>query len=336
MGDKPEPVHAWWEPINKQHTFHFAPAWSIHGKCEVECAGDRVFWAWRHQKDGMQPVYIWWDDKNKQHTFHLDTDGPWTHGGVDEAKAAVAFYAYPDEASAPEGACAVHAFWDAANQQHNFHCGEAWNNGETSAETGQNLYYVMPKGWNPDMANEHDGHDHEGGGGGEVMERTIGLQLDSEDGSLTDEAKQTFLTDCNSVIQAETSEQKHCSCKDASVQNEGILEVTFEGPQECLDDLAMKATWDSMDTEAMKIVGDMMMKQLLHLSLILLMLAVPGPKKLLKAFLGQASSLRACFDSTILLHMWKWLTPKCLATIRLYAIALWLSMRKFCLKYWSP
>jgi len=114
----------------------------------------------------------------------------------------------------------------------------------------------MPKAWNPADANKHDDHDHGGGGGGDMMEKTIGLQLASEDGSLTDEAEQTFLTDCNTVIKA--SAQSHCSCKSASVENEGILEVTFEGPQKCLDELAMKETWDGLDTEAMKIVGDMM------------------------------------------------------------------------------
>jgi len=85
-----EPVYDWWDDGNKQHSFHFEPAWD-----DAEVKGDIRFYAFRDQANpNLEPVYDYWDKVNNQHTFH--TGDPWHN----EEKKAIQFYAYKTDGDA--------------------------------------------------------------------------------------------------------------------------------------------------------------------------------------------------------------------------------------------
>merc|ERR1712056_96118 len=96
-----EPVYAFWDDANKQHTFHFGSEWR-HGDV-AERKGSLVFYAHsdargqaadRGKIAELKPVFDFWDDGNKQHTFHLLP--PWGREGGFEQQGDCQFRAHHD------------------------------------------------------------------------------------------------------------------------------------------------------------------------------------------------------------------------------------------------
>merc|ERR1712110_1081560 len=59
-----EAVWDFWSGTNKEHTFHFPPAWP-------ETQVGIQFYAWRKQRPGTEAVWDFWNEDLKQHTFHF-------------------------------------------------------------------------------------------------------------------------------------------------------------------------------------------------------------------------------------------------------------------------
>lgn len=227
----PEAVHDFWDDVNKQHTFHFAPAWPN------EVAGSEQFYAFRDATEGYDPVYDWWDNVNKQHTFHFAP--AWKHGDTDEVQGNIQFYASAVNGESLEP---IAAYWDDSNKQHTFHLAPEWKHGETTETKADTAFYAFPK-----LSSYVAGSTAAPTTGAPTAPPATAKMGFSQGAPMTSE--EDFLKKCNAALAA-----KAVTCTAVVTGEGGIVEVDVSGPADAVEELQQgwpamsRQTLDELDT----------------------------------------------------------------------------------------
>jgi len=228
---QPEAVHDFWDDTNKQHTFHFAPAWPN------EVAGGKQFYAFRDATEGYEPVYDWWDNVNKQHTFHFPP--AWKHGETDETQGDIQFYA-----SAANGADLepIAAYWDDSNKQHTFHLAPEWKHGETTETKGDTVFYAF-KTLNQATTTTQLMTT------GAPTEPPVTAKMGFNQGAPMS-SEEDFLERCNFALKA-----KGVTCTGIVTGEGGVVEVDVSGPADAVEELQIG--WPAMSRKNLDELGTM-------------------------------------------------------------------------------
>lgn len=226
--DVVEPVFAWWDNVNKQHTFHMPPAWKHPAETGVEELQQvQVFSTYKEEHEGTMPVYDWWDDANKQHTFHFEPawDG--------ETKGNIAFYAF-NETENPNLE-PVYDYWDNVNKQHTFHMPPVWAN---EVQNAIQFYAYRDDAAASPPTPEPTPDPTPAPPAVPPVSRSFGFTSSSAIANT-----EAFLEKCTQQLAA------HGVTCDSVSENEGIIQVDVTGPPAAMEILEQASGWEDVDLE---------------------------------------------------------------------------------------
>jgi len=106
-----KPVYDFWHRGQKQHQFHFLPAWGGERKGKIH------FYALSKKEKGTVAVCDFYNKEKNKKTFHTGDPRP------GEEKYSQLFWVHPTPVSGTEP---VYEFWHEGNQEYNIHMGNPW------------------------------------------------------------------------------------------------------------------------------------------------------------------------------------------------------------------